>query len=178
MVQASPTAAINAPHRISVRGDARSRGIRPHCAASVADAPAIMTIEIGPSEPRRRKMQAVDDEESEASQGRRLGMAGNHAGDDPGADARIVPFQAAMPGRGRRDDARAGRSGGQRRIAHRRAAPDLAAEPVVGKPQQDRSEDQQADRREGEQRPGQPDERKHEQRRQRGADDRPQAERG
>ena len=32
-----PAAAISAPHRISARGLRPSRGIRPHCAASVAD---------------------------------------------------------------------------------------------------------------------------------------------
>ena len=40
-----------APHRISARGPRPSRGIRPHCAPRVATAPAIITIEIGPSEP-------------------------------------------------------------------------------------------------------------------------------
>ena len=49
--------------------------------------------------------------------------------------------------------------GGHRRIAHRRAAPELAAEAVVGQPQPDRGEHQQADRREGEQRARQADER-------------------
>src|SRR6266567_6304460 len=51
MVATRPTAAINAPHRIKVRGPSPSRGINPHCAPRVATAPAIMTIEIGPSEP-------------------------------------------------------------------------------------------------------------------------------
>ena len=36
---------------ISVRGDRARRGISPHCAASVAEAPDIMTIEIGISAP-------------------------------------------------------------------------------------------------------------------------------
>ena len=43
--------------------------------------------------PVRREVQPVDDEEAEAGERRRLGMAGNDPGDDPAADARVVPFQ-------------------------------------------------------------------------------------
>ena len=51
IVPTRPAAAISAPHRISARGLSPSRGISPHCAPSVATAPAIITIAIGPSEP-------------------------------------------------------------------------------------------------------------------------------
>jgi hypothetical protein len=47
-----------------------------------------MTIAIGLLRPVRGEVQPVDDEEAEAGQGRRLGMAGDHPGDDPRADAR------------------------------------------------------------------------------------------
>ena len=80
------------PHRISARGPRPSRGIRPHCAASVAAAPAIMTIAIGCSEPAGARCEPVDDEEADAGQDRGLGMAGDDPGDDPAADPRIVPF--------------------------------------------------------------------------------------
>ena len=40
-----------APATIIVRGVRPKRGMIPHCAASVAEAPAIMTIEMGISEP-------------------------------------------------------------------------------------------------------------------------------
>ena len=86
-----PAAAISAPHRISARGLSLSRGISPHCAPSVATAPAIITIEIGPSEPDAREVQPVDHEKADAGQRRRLRMAGDDAGDDPRPDARIVP---------------------------------------------------------------------------------------
>src|SRR5437763_15325468 len=48
IVPSRPTAAINAPHRINARGLRPRRGINPHWAPSVAPAPAIITIEIGP----------------------------------------------------------------------------------------------------------------------------------
>src|SRR5260221_6993629 len=51
IVPNSPAAAISAPHRINAWGLRPRRGISPHCAPSVAPAPAIITIEIGPSEP-------------------------------------------------------------------------------------------------------------------------------
>ena len=93
MVTTSPAAAISEPHRISARGPRPSRGIRPHCAARVAAAPAIMTIAIDCLRPMRGEAQPVDDEEADAGQRRRLGMAGDHPGDDPVADARVGPFQ-------------------------------------------------------------------------------------
>ena len=45
----------------------------------------------------RREVQPVDDEEADAGQGRRLGMAGDDPGDDPVADARVVPLEPHAP---------------------------------------------------------------------------------
>ena len=52
IVTTVPSAAISDPHRISARGLKASLGISPHCAASVAAAPAIITIAIEVSDPR------------------------------------------------------------------------------------------------------------------------------
>src|SRR5688572_29854295 len=56
MAPARPTAAISDPHTISARGFRLRRGINPHCAASVAEAPAIITIAIDDSEPCGSKL--------------------------------------------------------------------------------------------------------------------------
>src|SRR5512147_734757 len=51
MAPASPIAATKAPEKIRACGFRFSLGIRPHCAAKVADAPAIITIAIEASDP-------------------------------------------------------------------------------------------------------------------------------
>ena len=131
--------------------------------------------------PARREREAVDDEKAEAGQHRRLGMTRDDPGDDPVADAAVVPLELGDARRGRGDDAGPGRRGGERGIAHRRAMPAplaVARANVVGQPDDDRDEHHERDQREGEQRTGQPDEGEDEQRRERRADDRAEPEAG
>ena len=73
--QSRAAAISDAPQDQRARTQGASRGISPHCAASVAAAPAIITIAIDCFRPVRRELQPVDDEEAEAGQRRRLGMA-------------------------------------------------------------------------------------------------------
>ena len=137
-----PAAAISAPHRISERGPSPSRGIRPHCAPSVATAPAIITIAIGPSEPHGAQVQPVDDEEADAGQRRGLGVAGDHPGDDPRAGLADPSSSAASAGAAAVAATTLAPVGvvASDGIAHRRAMADAAPGAVVGQPQDDRHE--------------------------------------
>ena len=164
---------------MSERGPRPSRGISPHCAASVAAAPAIITIEIYFSDPCGARCSRSMTKKPMQAKRCRLGMPGNDPGDDPAADAMVVPADSMRPGAGGRDDAGTGRRAGERGIAHRRAVP--ARRPCrgfksLGRPNRIATNTTMAIAAKTNSGPGEPEQREHEQGRQRRADDRPQAE--
>ena len=137
------------------------------------------TIAIGCFGARRRDASRSMTKKPMQVSSRRLGMAGDDAGDDPAADARVAPVQPLRAARrGRGDDAGAGRparrstdSSSPRRV--RRGGRGLVSS---GSQSAIAARTSSADQREGEQRAGQAERREHEQRRDRRADDGAEAE--